>query len=185
MKNQTAYEGCGDMIASAMIFYREAMGESMPPTVEARAIPRISALDMLESEGRLQSIGWMMEKHRTSVVTLEIYMLAKAATNIFVTSTARRRVPALERKMVAIRLAISYFDNAAAMVKPPRRSIITSVHIAAKMYAVASFVLRRWCRASSKRTTRRRTHRKGMRRDVTNKGMTYAFFGCFSVSAQE
>ena len=37
MKNQTAHEGCGDMIASAMIFCGEAMGESMPPTFEARA----------------------------------------------------------------------------------------------------------------------------------------------------
>jgi len=86
----------------------------------------------------------MIEKHSTGAATLLIHMLAKAATNILVTSTVRGRVPALLRTKVAIRLAISYFDNAAATVKPPRRSMMTGVHMAAKMYCVAARASSRW-----------------------------------------
>jgi hypothetical protein len=75
----------------------------------------------------------MMEKHRTGAATLLIHMLANAATNMFVTSTVRGLVPALLSTKVAIRLAISYFDNAAAIVKPPSNSMMTGVHIAEKM----------------------------------------------------
>jgi hypothetical protein len=58
-------------------------------------------------------------------------MLANMATNMFVSKTVLGLVPALLRTMVAIIFAILYFDRAAAIVKPPRRSIITGVHIAA------------------------------------------------------
>ena len=57
MKNQTPQEGCGVMIESATIFCGEAIGESMPPMLEARAMPRIKAFDIWESAGRLRSIG--------------------------------------------------------------------------------------------------------------------------------
>lgn len=79
----------------------------------------------------------MMEKHRTGAATLLIHMLANAATNMFVTNTVRGRVPALLRTNVAILLAISYFDKAAATVNPPSSNMITGVHIAEKMYFVA------------------------------------------------
>ena len=75
----------------------------------------------------------MIEKQRTGAATLLIHMLAKAATNMFVTRTVRGFVPALLRTNVAIRFAISYLDNAAATVKPPRRSMMTDVHMAAKI----------------------------------------------------
>jgi hypothetical protein len=75
----------------------------------------------------------IMEKHNTGAATLLIHMLAKAATNMLVTRTVRGLVPALLRTNVAIRLAISYFDSAAAMVKPPSRSMMTGVHMAPKM----------------------------------------------------
>lgn len=75
----------------------------------------------------------MMEKQRTGAATLLIHILANAATNIFVTRTVRGRVPALLSTKVAILLAISYFDNAAAMANPPRSSMMTGVHIAAKI----------------------------------------------------
>ena len=65
-----------------------------------------------------------------------------------------------------------YFDRAAAMAKPPRRSIITGVHIAAKMYFVAAEAGRRVCCLSSVRRTWRRTQSIGTRRDVTKRGMT-------------
>lgn len=80
----------------------------------------------------------MMEKHSTGAATLLIHMLANAATNMLVIRTVRGRVPALLKTMVAILFAISYLDSAAAIVKPPRRSMITGVHIAAKMYFAAS-----------------------------------------------
>lgn len=71
-----------------------------------------------------------MEKHKTGAATLLTSMLANAATNIFATITVRGRVPALLRTNVAILLSILHFDSAAAMVKPPRRSIMTGVHMA-------------------------------------------------------
>lgn len=61
-----------------------------------------------------------------------IHILANIATNMFVISTFLGFVPALLSTKVAIILAILYLDNAAAMVKPPSRSMITGVHMAAK-----------------------------------------------------
>lgn len=80
----------------------------------------------------------MIEKHKTGAATLLIHMLAKAATNMFVTRTVLGLVPALLRTNVAILLAMSYLDRAAATVKPPRRSMMTGVHIAEKIYFVAA-----------------------------------------------
>jgi len=79
----------------------------------------------------------MIDKHNTGAATLLIHILAKAATNMFVTRTVRGLVPALLRTKVAILFAISYLDRAAATVKPPSSSNITGVHIAATMYFVA------------------------------------------------
>ena len=74
----------------------------------------------------------MMEKHNTGAATLLIHMLANIATNMLVRRTVLGFVPALLRTKVAIIFAMLYLDNAAAMVKPPRRSMMTGVHIAEK-----------------------------------------------------
>ena len=116
----------------------------------------------------------MIEKHRTGAATLLIHILAKAATNMLVTRTVLGLVPALLSTKVAIRLAMSYFDRAAATVKPPRRSIMTGVHIAAKMYLVAAFAFSRMWGLSSERTTLKITHRKGIIKDVTKRGITWS-----------
>ena len=113
-----------------------------------------------------------MEKHSTGAATLLIHMLANAATNMLVTSTVRGFVPALLRTNVAIRFAMSNLDSAAAIVKPPRSSIMTGVHMAAKMYFVAALASNRTCRLSSDLTTLKMTHRKGISNDVTNRGTT-------------
>ena len=57
-QNQTIQVGGGFMISMAIMFCGEAIGESIPPTFEASAMPRIRALDIGESEGRLRSIGY-------------------------------------------------------------------------------------------------------------------------------
>ena len=75
----------------------------------------------------------MILKQSTGAATLLIHMLANVATPILVSSTVRGFVPALLRTNVAIILAMLYFDNAAAIVKPPSRSIMTGVHIAEKI----------------------------------------------------
>ncbi len=41
----------------AIRFWGDAIGESIPPILEERAIPRIKAFDMFESDGRLRSMG--------------------------------------------------------------------------------------------------------------------------------
>jgi hypothetical protein len=74
----------------------------------------------------------MMLKHRTGAATLLIHMLANMATPMLVRSTVLGFVPALERTNVAIIFAMLYLLRAAAMVKPPSRSIMTGVHIDAK-----------------------------------------------------
>jgi hypothetical protein len=81
----------------------------------------------------------MMDRHRTGAATLLIHILAKAATNMLVTKTVRGLVPALLSTKVAILLAMSYFERAAAIVKPPSRSKMTGVHIAETIYLVAAF----------------------------------------------
>ena len=105
------------------MFCGEAIGEAAPPMLEASAIPRMSAFEKLESEGRLRSSGLgicqastlslelgkrtcMMEKHKTGEATLLIHMLSIIATNILVTNTVLGLVPALLRTNVAIILAI-------------------------------------------------------------------------------
>lgn len=75
----------------------------------------------------------MMEKQSTGDATLLIHILANMETNMLVKRTFRGFVPALLRTNVAIALAILYFDRAAAMVKPPNRSMMTGVHIAEKI----------------------------------------------------
>jgi hypothetical protein len=74
----------------------------------------------------------MIEKHRTGAATLLIHMLANMATNMLVSRTVLGFVPALLRTKVAIIFAMLYFESAAAIVKPPSRSIMTGVHMAAK-----------------------------------------------------
>lgn len=137
-----------------MIFCGEAIGEAAPPMLEASAIPRISAFEKLESPGKFRSKGCpklstilqeaeivdctcIIEKQRTGAATLLINILAIRATNILMIKTVLGRVPALLRTNVAIILAIEYLDRAAAIVKPPNRSMMTGVHIAANMYLVA------------------------------------------------
>lgn len=79
----------------------------------------------------------MMEKQRTGEATLLIHMLRIIATNILVIRTVRGLVPALLRTKVAIIFAMWNFDKAAAMVKPPRSSTMTGVHMEAKTYLAA------------------------------------------------
>lgn len=100
-------------------------------------------------------------------------MDANAATNMLAISTVLGCVPALLKTSVARRLSILHFDRAAARVKPPRSSMITGDHMAAKMAVVASFESRRFggLLGSSSRTTLRTTDKKGMRREVTNNGI--------------
>jgi hypothetical protein len=74
----------------------------------------------------------MIEKHRTGAATLLIHMLANMATNMLVSRTVLGFVPALLKTKVAIIFAMLYLERAAAMVKPPRSSIMTGVHMAAK-----------------------------------------------------
>lgn len=98
-------------------------------------------------------------------------MLANAATSMVARITVLGVVPALLNTKVAMRLSIVHLDSAAARVKPPNRSMMTGVHIAANMYAVAFFESSLSCGGSSETTTLRRTQRKGIMRDVTNNGI--------------
>ena len=59
MKNQIPQLGWGRIFWSAIMFCGEAMGEAAPPILEARAIPRMRALEKLESDGRLRRSGWL------------------------------------------------------------------------------------------------------------------------------
>ena len=115
-----------------------------------------------------------MEKQRTGEATLLIHMLKIRATNMFVSSTVRGLVPALLSTKVARSFAIWNFERAAAMVKPPRRSMMTGVHIDAKTYLAASGGVSRVCGLRSSRTTCRMITRKGTKRDVTKSGMTFS-----------
>lgn len=57
MKNQMPQLGSGRMFCRAIMFCGEAIGDAAPPIFAARAIPRISALEKLESDGRLRRSG--------------------------------------------------------------------------------------------------------------------------------
>jgi hypothetical protein len=71
---------------------------------------------------------------------------------------------------VAIIFAMLYFDTAAAMVKPPSRSMMTGDHVALKTYEAAALDSRHLWGAVSLRTTLRVMARKGTGREVTKKG---------------
>jgi hypothetical protein len=108
------------------------MGEAVPLIFEDNAMPRERAFVLSESAGKLQRMGWMMEKNSTGAATLLIHILANMATNMFTSNTVLGFVYALVRTSVVIILAMLYFDSAAAMVKPPRSSMMTGVHMAEK-----------------------------------------------------
>lgn len=61
MKNHCNHVGSGCMMPIATTFCGDAMGESMPPIFDARAMPMITAFDMFESDGRVRNMGSMME----------------------------------------------------------------------------------------------------------------------------
>ena len=61
-----------------------------------------------------------------------IHILANMATPMLVSSTVLGLVPALLSTNVAIIFAILYLLSAAAIVKPPSKSMMTGVHMAAK-----------------------------------------------------
>ena len=71
-------------------------------------------------------------KHKTGAATLLIHILANIATPILVNSTVLGFVPALLSTNVAIIFAMLYLLSAAAIVKPPSKSMMTGVHIDAK-----------------------------------------------------
>lgn len=57
-KNQVPQPGWGCIFWRAMMFWGEAIGEAAPPMLEARAMPRMRALEKEESDGRLRRRGW-------------------------------------------------------------------------------------------------------------------------------
>lgn len=122
-------------------------------------------------QGEISKLTSIIEKQSTGAATLLISILANAATNMLAKITVRGCVPALLSTKVARCLSIRHLDNAAASVKPPRSSMMTGVHMAAKMYLAASFAPRRTEGSTSEWTTRRTTQRKGIVKEVTNKGM--------------
>lgn len=61
-KNHVPQVGVGDMICRATMFCGDAIGDNMPPILEARAIPKIKAFDICESEGRFRNIGCKMSE---------------------------------------------------------------------------------------------------------------------------
>ena len=89
-------------------------------------------MECQRARDRREGCTCIMEKHRTGAATLLIHMLKIIATNIFVRRTVRGLVPALLNTKVAMSLAMWYFDKAAAIVKPPSKSMMTGVHMAAK-----------------------------------------------------
>lgn len=58
MKSHWIQLGSVIMVSMAMRFCGDAIGESMPPILDASAIPRIRAFDIFESDGRLRSMGY-------------------------------------------------------------------------------------------------------------------------------
>lgn len=66
-KNHAPQPGSGRMFCRAMMFWGEAIGEAAPPMLEARAMPRMSALENSESVGRLRRSGWRVLKTEEGV----------------------------------------------------------------------------------------------------------------------
>ena len=112
-----------------------------------------------------------MEKHNTGAATLLIHILANIATNMLVSRTVLGFVPALLKTKVAIILAMLYFESAAAIVKPPRSSMITGVHMAANTKPAAALEPSLLGGSTSLRTTLRVTARKGTSSEVTKSGI--------------
>lgn len=57
-KNQLPQLGGGFMFCRAMMFWGLAIGEAIPPMLEASAIPRINAFENWESDGKFRNIGY-------------------------------------------------------------------------------------------------------------------------------
>lgn len=101
-----------------------------------------------------------------------IHILRNMLTNMLVRRTMLGFVPALLKTNIAIRRAMSYFDNAAAIVNPPSRSIMTGVHMDANAKSVACLGPSRSWGSSSDLIIPSKTTKNGIRSDVTNSGIT-------------
>lgn len=125
----------------AMTFCGEAIGDAMPPRLEANAMPMIKHGPNGDPTGSVRRIGWIKDKHRTGAATLLIHMLAMEATNMLTKSTRDGQVPALDKTKEANAFAIPYLLSAAAIAKPPSSSIITGDSMDAKTALEASIAL--------------------------------------------
>jgi hypothetical protein len=119
---------------------------------------------------------------------LLIHILANVATNMSTSKTTLGRVPAAFKIRVAVMTSRRVFDNTAAMVKPPIRSMIVGENICEKMYLsservsctvhrststhlVASDAVMRRSASLSVRNTRKNTTSSGTESEVTNNGI--------------
>lgn len=169
MTNHWPHEGCGSMAPMAIMFWGEAIGEAIPPTLDARAIPKIRALMNWEPLGNVLNNGWISEKQSTGAATFETHMEANKATPMIVSKTTEGLVPALDKIHVDINLAMWYFDNAAANVKPPNNNNMTEFHIVDNINFEES--TESMSEPSSFFNTPRLTINKGINKEVTKRGM--------------
>ena len=114
------------------------MGEAIPPTFEAKAIPKINALMNWEPLGKVRVSGVIKLKHMTGAATFSRNADAINATPIMVSNTTDGLVPAFDKIHVDINLAMWYLDNAAAKVNPPNNNKITEFHMVLKINLDAS-----------------------------------------------
>lgn len=137
--NHWNQEGGGCMLPMATTFCGDEIGEAIPPTLAAIAIPMIKALAYVDFGGWLRRIGEMREKQRTGAATFEIHIEANVETNMLVKMTEAGLLPARPRTAPASDLAMLCLLRAAARENPPRRSMITGPNMSEKIFLAASF----------------------------------------------
>jgi hypothetical protein len=137
-----------------------------------------------------------MGKRRTCNVTHLIHMLAKHATLMTASSTTLGRVPAKLSTRVINTRSMFVLESAAAIVKPPMRSMIVGENITEKIQLrryeygdiwssgeytcrVAAAGLRR-ASVSASRITRNQTNNAGIIVEVTNSGIACQIVGISS-----
>mmetsp|Transcript_42798 Transcript_42798/g.108030 ORF Transcript_42798/g.108030 Transcript_42798/m.108030 type:complete len:223 (+) Transcript_42798:836-1504(+) len=108
----------------AMAFWGLAIGVVIPPRLHDMEIPRRAALLKEELAGRSRSVGRITAVERRAAATLEIHMERNQLRIIMARSTHFGSVPAIARTYLASLLLNLYFPRAAAIVKPPKKSMI-------------------------------------------------------------
>ncbi len=170
--------GAGSINCKPTTFCGDAIGEAIPATLDASAIPKTNAwanwfwtvFPLTFVSFNVFKIGWTTEYINTGAATLETKAATSVETTIIANNIGAGFCLTFESKNVHADLSRLCLESAAARVKPPSKSKIIGDHIAAQMNLDASDAVKT-SPVSGSFNTFRMTSKNGNNNEVVKSGM--------------